>query len=471
MIDHPESEIGGKAFIEPEVSPVGRGDQVTEPLVGNFMSDDLAYSFFTEFRGNFRIMKQQIFTECDGTPVFHGTKGEIRDCNEIHFGQGIGDGVIGLAESKGLAAEFSAKLRIFFHAGKRDDPNPAVFFILGKLKFAHPEKNKVGRHSRGLLECDPLFPIVESIFFFYGPVGDRHQLSIDIDFYIEGCFFSGMVHTWERPPGITFFKLGNGDKSGFPLIGIFAAVKAGHFIIDRSLAQKYKLLPGDSFILSGFEFHIAGISAGAAAYFTPFGFVLFDDLIDFYFESDLAEDISTFPLLSFLLVDLEKGEIPATVASRIEEAVPAADVFIPQKLAEHDMDLGRITLGPIFGMMISVAYVIGALVTAIIMFATINGRRQSIGVLKAVGFPNGYLLRLVLLEALILVVLALPAGIVVAKGIAAIIEFTAPLYLILATEGAPLVRTTLACGLFAVIGAVLPFRMIYNLEPNQVFRS
>jgi putative ABC transport system permease protein len=284
---------------------------------------------------------------------------------------------------------------------------------------------------------------------------------------------AGIALIYEQGDRRTPISLFVYDSAGGPtkLVAGQPISRDREIIIDRSLAKKYKLLPGDSFVLSGFEFHIAGISAGAAAYFTPFGFVLFDDLIDFYFESDLAEDISTFPLLSFLLVDIEKGEIPATVASRIEEAVPAADVFLPHELAEFDKDLGRITLGPIFGMMISVAYVIGALVTAIIMFATINGRRQSIGVLKAVGFPNGYLLRLVLLEALILVLLALPAGIVVAKGIAAIIEFTAPLYLILATEGVPLVRTILACGLFAVIGAVLPFRMIYHLEPNQVFRS
>jgi putative ABC transport system permease protein len=242
-------------------------------------------------------------------------------------------------------------------------------------------------------------------------------------------------------------------------------------VIDRSIAEKYNLVPGDPFPLSDFEFRIAGISEGAAAYFTPFGFVLFDDLLDFYFESELAEDISTFPMLSFLLVDLEKGEIRADVAKRIEEAVPSADVFEPGALADRDAALGKITLGPIFGMMIAVAYVVGVLVTAIIMFAAINGRRHNLGVLKALGFSNGYLLRVVMTEALLLTAMAIPVGILLAILISLLIQSIAPLYLILPTEPVPLIRTVLACGAFAIAGSLLPVRMIYRLDPAIVFRS
>lgn len=242
-------------------------------------------------------------------------------------------------------------------------------------------------------------------------------------------------------------------------------------IIDRSLAEKYQLSPGDVFILSDFEFHIAGISEGDAAYFTSFGFVLFDDLLDFYFESDLADDISTFPLLSFLLVNLDVGADRGTVAQRIEASVPSADVYLPAVLADKDEALGRVTLGPIFETMIGVAYIVGILVTGIIMFAAINGRRQNLGVLKALGFSNGYLLRFVMLEALLLASLAIPVGIVLAILLGVFIESLAPLYLVLPTETTPLLRTVLACWGFAIVGSLLPVRMIYRLDPGMVFRS
>jgi len=247
--------------------------------------------------------------------------------------------------------------------------------------------------------------------------------------------------------------------------------KDREIIIDRSLAEKYELIPGDSFILSDFEFLIAGISEGDAAYFTSFGFVEFDDLLDFYFESDLADDISTFPLLSFLLVNLDKGEDHTAVAQRIEDSVVSADVYLPKALADRDEALGRITLGPIFETMIGVAYIVGILVTGIIMFAAINGRRQNLGVLKALGFSNGYLLRVVVMEALLLASLAIPVGIVLAKLLGIFIESMAPLYLVLPTETTPLIRTALACWGFAIAGSLLPVHMIYRLDPGMVFRN
>jgi putative ABC transport system permease protein len=284
---------------------------------------------------------------------------------------------------------------------------------------------------------------------------------------------AGIALIYEKAERRTPISLFVYDSAGGPskIVAGLPIRNDREIIIDRSLARKYDLSPGDSFVLSDFEFRIAGISAGAAAYFTPFGFVLFDDLIDFYFESDLAEDISSFPLLSFLLVDLNEGENPEIVAALIEEAVPSADVFQPAALAANDMDLGRVTLGPIFGTMIIVAYVIGALVTAVIMFAAINGRRHGLGIMKALGFSNGFLLRLVLLEALILAMFAFPVGLLLAKLVANGVEIIAPLYLILTAEQTPLIRTSLACGLFALIGSVLPFRLIYRLDPSQVFRS
>jgi putative ABC transport system permease protein len=241
-------------------------------------------------------------------------------------------------------------------------------------------------------------------------------------------------------------------------------------VVDQSLASKYSLSPGDSFIISGFEFRIAGISAGAAAYFTSFGFILFDDLLDFYFESDLADDLSSFPLLGFLLVDILSGEDAHEIAARIEAVVPAADVLLPEQLAANDMDLGRITLGPIFRMMISIAYLIGALVTGIIMYVAISGRRRSLGILKALGFPSGYLVRLIVLEVFLLLIISLPVGAAIAAISAALIESMAPLYLIQAITNEHILRATIACGTFALLGSILPVRLIARLEPVEAFR-
>lgn len=242
-------------------------------------------------------------------------------------------------------------------------------------------------------------------------------------------------------------------------------------VVDRSLAYKHGLTLGQPLLLSDFEFRISGISSGAAAFFTPFGFVRYDDLIDFYFESDVAADITSFPMLSFLLVRLVPGAVPGDVAAAIEQAVPAADVFTPAALADRDAALGRALFGPILRFMIDTAYLIGVLVIGVVMFAAVNARRRSFGILKAVGFPNAYLGRAVLLEALLLTVLALPLGILVAAGIAAGFESVMPLYLLRPLEPVPVARTVAISLLFAVAGGLLPLRGVRRVDPALVFRS
>ena len=128
------------------------------------------------------------------------------------------------------------------------------------------------------------------------------------------------------------------DSAGGPrrMVAGTAATEPRDIVIDRSLAVKYDLAPGDPLVVSDFEFRVSGIADGAAAFFTAFGFARYDDLIDFYFESDVAADISTFPLLSFLLVELTLGADRTDVAKAIEANISEGDVFLPEDLAAED---------------------------------------------------------------------------------------------------------------------------------------
>lgn len=38
-------------------------------------------------------------------------------------------------------------------------------------------------------------------------------------------------------------------------------------VIDKALAEKYNLVPGDPFVVSDFEFRVSGISRDSAAFF------------------------------------------------------------------------------------------------------------------------------------------------------------------------------------------------------------
>lgn len=245
----------------------------------------------------------------------------------------------------------------------------------------------------------------------------------------------------------------------------------GEVVIDRALAQHYDLAPGDDLVVAGYPFKIVGVTDTTAAMFTSFVFTNFGSLIDFYFETKLADDISAFPLLSYLLIELEPGADRAVVKDRIEKAVPDVDVFFPETIAKNDEQLGKSMFGAVLAILIGVAYVAGALVVALFMFSAAEARRRDLGVLKAIGFPNRALLGSIVVETVLLTVMAIPLGIALALGLAAGIHAVMPTYLVLPTVPAPLIASILACAFFALLGALGPLRLIKNLEPAEVFQS
>ncbi len=263
------------------------------------------------------------------------------------------------------------------------------------------------------------------------------------------------------------------DTSGGPneiVAGETTSIDRG-IVIDSALATKYDLKLGDPLIISDFEFVVSGVSTNSAAFFTPFAFIAYDDLIDFYFESEIAADISTFPLLSFLLVDIKPGADARKVAQWIEERVPEADVYLPEDLAQNDENLGRAMLGPVLGLLLIVSYIIGVLVVGMFMFAAVRARFRNLGVLRALGLTPSALARAAFIEATILTAVALVIGVLLAHVIASIVHTFSPVYLVLPGEPMAILRTAGACLVISILGTVAPVRSISQIEPAIVFRS
>ena len=230
---------------------------------------------------------------------------------------------------------------------------------------------------------------VTGLFVIYGPEGNR------VPIYL-------LVHDAAGGPA----RIAEGGP-------IRAARDA---VIDEGLARRYGLRPGDPLVISDFRFRVAGITRGQSAMFMPFVFVGFDGMIDLFLESEIAPDLSTFPLLSYLLVELAPGARPEAVKQAIEASVPEAAVLTAEQLAANDVALGRELFGPIMGALIWLAYLIGVLVVGLIVYADVIGRRRAFGVMKALGMTTRAVEGTMASEAIALVLIGLPVGVVVAIG-------------------------------------------------------
>ena len=263
------------------------------------------------------------------------------------------------------------------------------------------------------------------------------------------------------------------DTSGGPskLKAGRAAKAPREIAIDESLAVLYDLKVGDPFIVADFEFRVSGIAEQASALFTAFAFINYDDMIDFFFDSDLVGDISNLPLLSYLLVELKPGTDKQAIAVKIEAIEPDGDAYIPERLSQNDVALGRTLFGPVMGVLIGAGYIIALLVVGMIMFAAVHARLRNFGVMKALGFPNHALVGEMVLESLLMILLAFPLALLLAQAGAWMIETQVPLYLVPVMETVPLARTFIAALVLGVIGAYLPYRLIAKLDPAIVFRG
>lgn len=241
-------------------------------------------------------------------------------------------------------------------------------------------------------------------------------------------------------------------------------------VIDYSLAKKYDIHLGDKFIISDFEFNVSGFTR-ETAFMMPLAFISYEGMIDLYLESEVAPDLSTFPLLSYMLIELDPAADRKEVASLIEARVPSVDVFTPEEVAIRDVSMGRTFFGPIIGLLVIVAYVIGLMVVALIMHADVRNRLRSFAVLKALGFSFSNLLSAALLQVFLLLVIALPIAVLLGHGIAVFINETAPLYLVRIFEPAILLQTITASIGFALLGTLVPLRMVRRSDPMLVFEE
>lgn len=248
-------------------------------------------------------------------------------------------------------------------------------------------------------------------------------------------------------------------------------IQAGkEIVIDYALAKKYNLQPGDPFNVTDFEFTIAGITR-EAAFMMPFAFINYDGMIDLFIESEIAPDLSTFPLLSYMLIELEPGANREQVRDQIEKKVDTVDVVTPEELAKNDINMAEVFFGPIMGLLVTIGYVIGMLIVGLIMYADIRSRLRSFAVLKALGFSFGNLFSAVLLQSLLLLFIAIPIGVILALAIASYIETAAPVYYLRLFVPSRLMQTFIAgCG-FSMIGALIPLRLIQRSDPAVIFQE
>ena len=234
-------------------------------------------------------------------------------------------------------------------------------------------------------------------------------------------------------------------------------------IVDDGFAQKAGVGIGDVLTSGETRLEIVGISTGGNLIFSQTTYVTMETILKLL--PPQAQELRT-----FFLLHLVAGADPEAVAADIQEGFPSVGAFSREEFASATRDRVMSNIIPILGVILGIALIVGIAITGLTIYnATVENEREY-GILKAIGFTNGYLFRLVLEQSLATGLIGFVIGVSLTLVASQFVADLVPQFVtlvrwqdILIVLGTTLVMSTIA--------AVLPVRRLTQVDPVLVFKA
>ena len=258
-------------------------------------------------------------------------------------------------------------------------PNASVFFFFTSAVMPQTAVGKI-EQLPGVDEVAPVIIVVDT-------------RSFGVIYGIDFARFNGLSH------GFTFL-------SGGPFM------QSSDVIVDDLAARARKLKVGDSVSLMNRKFNVSGIvvHGKGARYFIPLA---------------TAQDIAGAEGRVSMIYVRSTGDTNA-VSAELEKSLPGYRI---RSMAEY-MSLMTSTslpeLKPFIRCFVGLGVTISFLVILLTMYTMVLERRREIGILKALGSSGFEICRLILAEALVMVVMGVIVGLVGTYATTTLLHHTSP---------------------------------------------
>jgi putative ABC transport system permease protein len=170
------------------------------------------------------------------------------------------------------------------------------------------------------------------------------------------------------------------------------------------------------------------------------------------------------------LVGLRAGEDAKQTARELQPLLGEEAVLLTrQELIDAELNNVR-TNAPIdfiFGLGVGVGFFIGVVVVYQILYTEVTNHLPQLATLKAMGFTDGYLLRLVVWQGLFLAVLGYLPGFVLALGLYDIAEEQVQMAFSMTPERT--VGVALSTAVMCCIAGAIAVRKAWQADPAEVF--
>jgi putative ABC transport system permease protein len=240
------------------------------------------------------------------------------------------------------------------------------------------------------------------------------------------------------------------------------APSAGEIIVDEEMHRRHNVNIGDRLVRGINRLTVVGYAAGGDFVYTQVGFVTLDTAIDF-----LGLDPQQ---RTFFVIKLEPGSDVNSVAARLEQATPGVKYIEPKAFAHETRKriLGNIL--PILIVVLIISFIVGLAVAGLTIYTATVEKAREYGILKAEGFTNPYLYRVVFEQSLVTGLLGFLIGAGLTFIVAPFAQDSVPQFVVFirwqdisAVAGATLVMSLLA--------AYIPIRRMTSIDPVTVFKG
>jgi len=235
----------------------------------------------------------------------------------------------------------------------------------------------------------------------------------------------------------------------------------GEVIIDNALNRRYGLDIGDTINAAGTDWTVVGRSDGGDFVAAQAIFVTLDQA---------QEALTMDGLATFILVKMKDPDRAAGFARTVEANQPGAIGFTSEDFATATRDriLGNVI--PILTVILILAFIVGLAVSGLTIYTATVEKAREYGILKAVGFTNGYLYRVVFEQSLVIGMLGflLGAGLTVAVG--PFIQNYVPQFVVFVRWQDILLVAGVTL-LMALLAAYVPVRRLAAIDPVAVFKA
>jgi putative ABC transport system permease protein len=237
----------------------------------------------------------------------------------------------------------------------------------------------------------------------------------------------------------------------------------GEMIVDEQMHRRYDVNIGDRLVRGTKSLTVVGYAKGGDFVYTQVAFVSIDTAVDF-----LGLDPPT--QRTFFLMKLENPDQREETAKRLELALPGVEFITGTDFAAETRDriLGQIL--PILIVVLIVAFIVGLAVAGLTIYTATIEKSREYGILKAEGFTNPYLYRVVFEQSMITGFLGFLIGAGITVFVAPAAQSIVPQFVVFVRwqDILGIAGTTI---LMALLAAYIPVRRLTSIDPVSVFKG